>query len=60
VKGEQKLFRFLFKEVDQDDVIGKGRKIPDSAPADICGLRVIERRDGMGYVNNVEFRVHLQ
>src|ERR1700685_1762268 len=58
--GKQKMFRLLFKQVDQDDMIGIFRKLPDGIAADIRSLWIIKGGNLMGNIMNPERRVDLQ
>lgn len=60
MKGQQKLFGLFFKQVHEDEVIREFREVPDGGPAHISGLRVIERRDVMGYIHDPEIGIELQ
>ena len=60
VPGQQDLFGFLFKEIDQDDMIGIRWKLPDGVPADIGGLREIEGRNLVADIMNPEIGIDLQ
>jgi hypothetical protein len=60
MKCQQKLLRFFFKQVDQDNVISKLREIPESTPANIGRLGIIKGWDGMGYIYNGEPRIGSQ
>jgi hypothetical protein len=50
VKGEQQLFGSFFKQVYQQQVKGIRREVVDGIAAYIGRLRMIEWREGMGYV----------
>ncbi len=57
---EQYLLRFLFIEINQDDVVGFLRKLPDRVAAYISSLGIVERCDLMRDIMNTEIRVDLK
>src|SRR5690348_14725112 len=60
MERQQQLLRFLFKKVDENEVIGKGREILDRIAAHISRLRNVEWCEVVTDIYKIERRVNLQ